>query len=81
MASEPVRAAYREAWEAWLAQLERLHAVLLDGENVGPAQLKGLLGREARAKEAYERARDGLLGIGPRSVDPDDSAANPFRRD
>ena len=56
---------YREAWEAWQRQLGRLHAVFLDGEAIGPPQLKGLLNREARAKERYDAARAALLGVGP----------------
>ena len=44
------REAYREAWEAWQAQLRRLHAYFLDGERIEPPVMKGLLNREARAK-------------------------------
>ena len=56
-------AAYRAAYESWQTQLLRLHAVLLDGERLGPEQLKGLLNREANAMERYEQARRLLLGI------------------
>lgn len=56
-------AAYREAWEAWQKQLQHLHRVMLDGEPIRPDQLKGLLGREARAKERWEAARRRLLGL------------------
>ena len=62
-ASEDPRAAYRVAYQGWQAQLERLHAVLLDGERLRPDQLKGLLNREASAKERYDQARRRLLGI------------------
>ncbi len=55
---------YREAWEAWQRQLERLHEVFLDGEPLEPPKLKGLLNREARAKQRYDAAREALLGIG-----------------
>ena len=55
---------YREAWEAWQRQLSRLHQVFLDGERLEPPQLKGLLNREARAKQRYDAAREALLGIG-----------------
>ena len=55
---------YREAWEAWQRQLGRLHEVFLEGEAIGPPQLKGLLNREARAKERYDAAREALLGLG-----------------
>ena len=65
MATEDdVREAYREAWDSWWRQLERLHAFFLDGERMEPSALKGLLNREARAKERYEQARRRLLGIG-----------------
>lgn len=56
---------YREAWEAWQKQLARLHEVFLEGEAIAPPQLKGLLNREARAKERYDAAREALLGLGP----------------
>ena len=56
---------YREAWEAWQRQLGRLHEVFLEGASIGPPQLKGLLNREARAKERYDAAREALLGLGP----------------
>ena len=63
-AQDDVREAYREAWESWRQQLEQLHAFFLDGERLEPPALKGLLNREARAKERYEQARRRLLGIG-----------------
>ena len=56
---------YRAAWEAWQRQLGRLHEVFLEGAAIGPPQLKGLLNREARAKERYDAARAALLGVGP----------------
>ncbi|MBA4179255.1 MAG: hypothetical protein C0506_01570 [Anaerolinea sp.] len=60
---ESTATAYREAWEAWRRQLDHVHRVLLDGEPITPDQIKGLLNREARAKEKYEAARRRLLGI------------------
>jgi hypothetical protein len=54
---------YREAYDAWQAQIQTLHSVFLDGEKLEPPQLKGLLNREARAKERYDEARLALLGI------------------
>lgn len=74
-----VAAAYRAAWEAWTKQLERVHRVLLDGEPVGPAQVKGLLNREARAKEAYDRARERLLGLSDEAAVAPGDGSNPFR--
>ena len=56
-------AAYREAWARWQAQLSTLHEVFLDGAPLDPPRLKGLLNREARAKDAYDAARLRLLGI------------------
>jgi len=81
MSAETVRDAYRKAWEAWRAQLDHLHGVLLEGEQAGAAQMKGLLNREARAKAAYDRAREALLGIGPEPTTSTDPDANPFRQD
>jgi hypothetical protein len=63
MATDEAKQEYREALERWQEQLERVHALLLDGERLPPEQIKGLLGREARAKERYDRARRKLLGI------------------
>ena len=58
------QAEYREAYDAWQKQLARLHQIFLDGEPLEPPRLKGLLNREARAKQRYDAARDALLGIG-----------------
>lgn len=55
--------AYRDAWQRWQAQLTTLHGVFLEGVASDPPRLKGLLNREARAKEAYDAARRRLLGI------------------
>jgi hypothetical protein len=67
---------YRQAWEAWLKQIEHVHRVFLDGETLRPDALKGLLNREARTREAYDAARERLLGI--REL-PLQSGDNPFR--
>jgi hypothetical protein len=63
VASEDRKQSYREAYADWQKQLEALHKVMLDGERLDPVRLKGLLNREARAKEEYDRARERLLGI------------------
>lgn len=63
MATEEVKREYSAAFRAWQEELTRLHQVLLEGERLPPPQLKGLLNREARAKERYEAARRRLLGI------------------
>ena len=54
---------YTESYEAWQRQLREVHRVLLDGERMAPPKLKGLLNREAHAKERYDRARRRLLGL------------------
>lgn len=54
---------YLKVYEAWRAQLQALHCVLLEGESLKPPKLKALLNREARAKERYDRARRALLGL------------------
>lgn len=63
MVSEDVRSEYQAAWADWQAQLAKVHAMFLDGERLHPTQVKGLLNREARAKERYDEARRRLLGI------------------
>jgi hypothetical protein len=60
---EDAKAEYREAYEDWTRQIEGVHRVLLQGERLEPPKLKGLLNREARAKERYDTARRRLLGI------------------
>ncbi len=55
---------YRQAYQAWQVQLQALHRVFLEDEPMEPPKLKGLLNREARAKERYDTARLALLGIG-----------------
>lgn len=54
---------YVRAYEGWQRHLAALHRVLLEGERLDPPRLKGLLNREARAKERYEEARRRLLGL------------------
>lgn len=71
-------AAYRAAWDDWQKQLEHVHRVLLDDEPLTPERFKGLLNREARAKERYDAARLRLLGLDSRRATPADGS-NPFR--
>jgi hypothetical protein len=78
-ADEATVRAYRDAWAAWNKQLVQLHHVFLDGEAMRPDQLKGLLNREARAKENYDDARRRLLGLGDPASPGGDAPANPFR--
>ena len=64
MTSEPdPKQEYREAYDTWQKQLAGVHDLLLDGNRIPPEQIKGLLNREARAKERYDAARRRLLGI------------------
>ena len=48
---------YRQAYEAWTKHVQDLHGVLLDGQRLEPPKLKGLLNREARAKDGVWLAR------------------------
>ncbi|GMU39899.1 MAG: hypothetical protein AMXMBFR23_07650 [Chloroflexota bacterium] len=54
---------YREAYADWQRHLTGVHDLLLEGKRLPPEQIKGLLNREARAKERYDAARRHLLGI------------------
>jgi hypothetical protein len=63
MPDEETQQQYRDALAYWQQQLDRLHAFLLDGERIPPQEIKGLLSREARAKQQYDAARQRLLGI------------------
>ena len=60
---EDVKEEYRQAYETWTKHVRDLHGVLLDGQRLEPPKLKGLLNREARAKERYDAARRKLLGL------------------
>lgn len=60
---DDIRRDYVESYEAWQGQIRALHRVLLEGARLEPPKLKGLLNREARAKERYELARRRLLGL------------------
>ena len=79
MADDATREAYREAWEAWTKQLERVHEVILEREPLTPDRLKGLLNREARAKQAYDEARLKLLGLDESAAPSPSGDENPFR--
>ena len=79
MVDETTREAYREAWQSWMKQLERVHEVLLEGERLTPDRLKGLLNREARAKQAYDEARLKLLGLDEGPTPSASGEENPFR--
>ena len=71
---------YGEAWEAWKKQIEHVHRVFLEGEVLRPDAIKGLLNREARAKEKYDAARLRLLGLAAgEASDRPVAGENPFR--
>jgi hypothetical protein len=76
-ADEETATAYRQAWEAWQKQIEHIHRVFLEGEPITPDRIKGLLNREARAKEEYDQARLRLLGLAESPLRA--SEGNPFR--
>ena len=76
---EATAKAYREAWEAWSKQVEHVHRVFLEGEVLRPDAIKGLLNREARAKEKYDTARLKLLGLDDSPLDAPATDDNPFR--
>ena len=61
---------YRQAYQSWQEQLQTLHRVFLEDEAMEAPKLKGLLNREARAKERYDGARLALLGLGAQEADP-----------
>ncbi len=71
--SDERREAYLAAYNDWQTKLQELHDVFLEGTRtpVGD-QFKGLLNREARAKDKYDRARLELLGIAPAGDSPFD---------
>lgn len=63
--------AYLDAYEDWQRKLRDLHEVLIEGKReLGGDQMKGLLNREARAKEKYDAARAALLGFGAAADSP-----------
>ncbi len=66
--SDDRRDAYLKAYEDWQKQLAGLHEVFLEGKALAGDQMKGLLNREARAKQRYDEARLELLGI-PQAAD------------
>lgn len=79
--NDETAAAYRKAWDEWRKQVDHLHRVFLDGESIGPDQMKGLLNREARKKEAYGQAREKLLGLVASPFADASPEVNPFRTD
>ncbi len=81
LSDEATRAAYLAAWEDWQKQLEHVHRVFLEDEEIRPEQIKGLLNREARKKAVYDEARDHLLGIHEAEAVLPGGEGNPFKTD
>jgi hypothetical protein len=79
-ADEETKTAYQKAWDEWRKQVDHLHRVFLEGEQIRPDQLKALLTREARRKDLYDAARLRLLGLeaGVENT-PRDTGENPFK--
>jgi hypothetical protein len=63
MAEADKRQTYRDAYERWQRDLQRLHRVLLDGEALDPLHRVALLRGESHSHDAYERARRSFLGL------------------
>jgi len=70
--SDERKRAYLDAYEDWQKKLAALHEVFLEGKRLEGDQMKGLLNREARAKEKYDAARLELLGIPSAEASPFD---------
>jgi len=62
---EGLTGAYREAYARWQRDLERLHAVLLDGQPLDPLRRVALLRSESHSHDRYEAARRRFLGLDP----------------
>ena len=63
MATEEQKQTYREALADWERKRDDVHRLLLEDQRMPPDRIKGLLNREARAKEKYDLERRRLLGI------------------
>lgn len=79
LADEATKTAYLAAWGEWHQQVEHLHRVLFEGATIRPDQLKGLLNRESRKKEAYDALRLRLLGLDSAVEATADPEENPFK--
>jgi hypothetical protein len=61
--SEELRSQYMAAYSTWIRQIEAVHNFFFDESVLRPDKVKGLLNREANAKEKYDLARLKLLGL------------------
>ncbi|MHB8575781.1 MAG: hypothetical protein ACYDCQ_10685 [Dehalococcoidia bacterium] len=64
------RTVYVAAYERWRRDLDALHKVLLDGEQLAPPHFIALLRRESKSKARYDAAREEVLGL-PGGADDD----------
>ncbi len=65
------RTEYTDAYERWQRDLQAVHRVLLDGEQMDPLHFVPLLRRESKSKAKYDEAREKTLGL-PGGDDDDD---------
>lgn len=67
------RTAYKEAYERWRRDVDAVHRVILDGEQLDPLHFVALLRRESKSKATYDEAREQLL-----ELPSGDDEADPF---
>jgi hypothetical protein len=65
------RTAYTDAYERWRRDLDAVHRVILDGEQMDPLHFIPLLRRESKSKAKYEEAREQVLGLPGADTDDD----------
>jgi len=68
--SEDLHTQYMTAYSAWLEQITAVHNFFFEESALRPDKVKGLLNREANAKDKYDLARLKLLGLDSDSPDP-----------
>jgi len=61
--SEELHSQYMAAYSTWIKQIEAVHNFFFEESVLHPDKVKGLLNREANAKEKYDLARLRLLGL------------------
>lgn len=75
------REAYTAAYERWRRDLDALHRVLLDGEQLDPPHFVALLRRESKSKDRYDEVRQRVLGLPDASPEDDPFGEDPFSGD
>lgn len=68
---ESAKRRYRDAYERWQRDLQRLHRALLAGEALDPPHRVALLRNESHTHDRYEEARRHLLGLDDEAVVPE----------